>query len=102
MSYEKLEMLINGQMRAGSDGAAEDVINPATEEVLGQVPHASTADLNEALDAAEAGFKIWKNMPALNRQKIINKAADILEADYAERSGKLKQSWQLTREALAA
>ncbi|MEM1160870.1 MAG: NAD-dependent succinate-semialdehyde dehydrogenase [Pseudomonadota bacterium] len=81
MSYENLEMLINGQMRKGSTGVEEDVINPATEEVLGAVPHASTEDLNEALDAAEAGFKVWRGMTALARQQIINKAADILDAD---------------------
>ncbi|MEM7061417.1 MAG: NAD-dependent succinate-semialdehyde dehydrogenase [Pseudomonadota bacterium] len=81
MGYEKLDLLINGQFRQGSGGEAEDVINPATEEVLAQVPHASAADLDEALDAAEAGFKVWKDMTALARQGIINKACDILMAD---------------------
>ena len=81
MSYEKLDLLINGQFRQGSDGAAEDVLNPATEEVIAQVPHASAADLDEALDAAEAGFKVWKDQTPLARQAIINKACDILTAD---------------------
>ena len=81
MSYEKLDLLINGQFRQGSGGDAEDVINPASEEVLGAVPHASTADLDEALDATAAGFETWRNMTALARQAIINKACDIMAAD---------------------
>ncbi len=81
MSYEKLDLLINGQFRQGSEGGAEDVLNPATEEVIAQVPHASAADLDEALDAADAGFKVWKDHTALARQAIINKACDILTAD---------------------
>ncbi|MFK7944754.1 MAG: NAD-dependent succinate-semialdehyde dehydrogenase [Paracoccaceae bacterium] len=81
MSYEKLDLLINGQFRQGSGGDAEDVLNPATEEVLGQVPHASKADIEEALDATAAGFEVWRNTTALARQAIINKACDIMAAD---------------------
>ncbi|MEM7423277.1 MAG: NAD-dependent succinate-semialdehyde dehydrogenase [Pseudomonadota bacterium] len=81
MGYQKLDLLIDGQFRPGSGGDAEDVINPATEEALAAVPHASASDLDEALAAAEKGFKVWKAMTALQRQAIINKAADIIMAD---------------------
>ena len=80
MAYESLELLINGKFRQGSDGKTEPVINPATEEVLGQLPHASSADLDEALAASEAGFQVWKNMTALARQAIMETAARNLEA----------------------
>ncbi len=89
MGYEKLDLLINGQFRQGSGGDAEDVLNPATEEVIAQVPHASAADIDEALDAADAGFKTWKAMTALSRQAIINKACDILTADIDRISANL-------------
>jgi len=81
MSYEKLDLLINGRFRQGSNGDAEDVLNPATEDVMAQVPHASAADLDEALEAAAAGFKTWRNTTPLARQAIIDKACDILTAD---------------------
>ncbi|MEM6622190.1 MAG: NAD-dependent succinate-semialdehyde dehydrogenase [Pseudomonadota bacterium] len=81
MSYEKLDLLINGEFRQGSGGEAEDVLNPATEEVIAAVPHASAADLDEALDATAAGFEVWRNKTALERQAVINKACDILTAD---------------------
>ena len=56
--YEKLELLINGQWRQGSEGKTEPVYNPATGEVLGQLPHASTADLDEALAASEKAYQL--------------------------------------------
>ena len=55
--YEKLELLIDGEWRQGSEGKTEPVINPATEEVLAECPHASTADMDQALDAAEGHFR---------------------------------------------
>ena len=70
MGYQKLDLLIDGQFRQGSGGDAEDVINPATEETIAAVPHASASDLDEALAAAEKGFKVWKGMTALARQAI--------------------------------
>ena len=39
--YEELALYIDGEFRQGSDGAGEDVINPATEEALAFLPHAS-------------------------------------------------------------
>ena len=50
--YEKLELFIDGEWRQGSEGKSEDVLNPATEEVLAQCPHASIADLDQALTAS--------------------------------------------------
>lgn len=82
--YEKLELLINGQWRQGSEGKTEPVYNPATGEVLGQLPHASTADLDEALAASEKAYQIWRKETALNRQKIMEKACRILEDRFDE------------------
>ena len=41
MAYENLELLIDGKWRAGSTGKTEPVYNPATGEVLAELPHAS-------------------------------------------------------------
>lgn len=74
-----LKLLINGQWRDGSDGQSEQVVNPATGEVLGQVPHASMSDLDEALAASESGFRVWSNMTARERYAMMIKAADLIE-----------------------
>jgi len=75
---EKLELLIDGVWRQGSTGVTEDVINPATEEVIGILPHASTEDMDEALDAAEKAFIEWRNTSAWKRGDILKEAAKIL------------------------
>jgi succinate-semialdehyde dehydrogenase/glutarate-semialdehyde dehydrogenase len=53
------------------------VLNPADESVLGIVPHASRADLDAALEAAESGLRTWRNTSAAKRCDIILKAAAI-------------------------
>jgi len=43
MYYDKLDLLIAGEFCQGSEGKSEAVLNPATEEEIARVPHASTA-----------------------------------------------------------
>lgn len=84
MYSERLELLIDGVFRTGSDGAGEDLIDPATGDVLAHLPHASQADLDEALAASAKGFRIWKAMTAIQRFAIMDKAADLIEARKAD------------------
>jgi succinate-semialdehyde dehydrogenase/glutarate-semialdehyde dehydrogenase len=76
--YGKLELYIDGQWLNGDGRKGEDVINPATEKPLGHLPHASTADLDRALEAAIKGFKQWRATAAYDRAKIMRKAADLM------------------------
>ncbi|MCK6450798.1 MAG: NAD-dependent succinate-semialdehyde dehydrogenase [Alphaproteobacteria bacterium] len=75
--YEKLEMFIGGKWCQGSEGKTEDVVNPATEQPLGKLPHASKADLDRALAAAQKGFETWRKTSAYDRAKVIRKAVDL-------------------------
>lgn len=77
-SYSDMQLLINGVWRAASDGRTIAVRNPATEEVIGKVAHASRDDLDAALEAAERGFQTWKNTSAYDRSKVMRKAAALL------------------------
>lgn len=77
-SYPDTLLLIGGAWRAASDGRTIPVVNPATEEVIGHVAHASTADLDAALEAAAHGFAVWKAIPALDRSKLMRQAAQLL------------------------
>ena len=54
-------------------------VNPATEEEIGTVAHADRADLDEALEAAAKGFKVWRAVAPFERCRIMRKAA----ADHA-------------------
>ena len=73
-NYPDLQLLIGGEWKS-ADG--QPVLNPADESVLGIVPHASRADLDAALEAAESGLRIWRNTSAAKRCDIILKAAAI-------------------------
>ena len=75
--YANLELFIDGQWLNGDGRAGEDVINPATEKPLARLPHASTADLDRALEAAKKGFSVWRATSAYDRAKIMRKAADL-------------------------
>src|SRR5579862_6424132 len=76
--YANLQLFIDGQWLGGDGRAGEDVINPATEKPLARLPHASTADLDRALEAAKKGFAVWRGTAPAERAKIMRKAADLM------------------------
>lgn len=77
------KMLINGKLVGASDGATAQSVNPCTGEVLGTYPCATKADVEAALDAAQAGKKVWAAMSFNQRADILLKAADLF-AQYEE------------------
>ncbi|MBV9067060.1 MAG: NAD-dependent succinate-semialdehyde dehydrogenase [Methylobacteriaceae bacterium] len=78
--YPEVKLYIDGEWVAGSEGKSEPVLDPATAQPVGKVPHASRADLDRALAAAEAGFKVWRETSAHDRYKLMRKAADIIRS----------------------
>jgi len=76
--YSNLELFIDGKWLNGEGRGGEDVINPSTGKPLARLPHASTADLDQALEAAKKGFAVWRATPPSNRAKIMRKAADLI------------------------
>ena len=75
-------LLINGQKVAGD--STMPVLNPATEEVLAECPRASKRQLDEAVAAAKAAFPAWAATPIEERRAVINKMADVIDANAAE------------------
>ena len=61
--------LINGEMI--DTGEWLDVVNPANEEVIGQVPACGQGELDKAVAAARTAFKTWKNTPIEERRAAI-------------------------------
>ncbi|GAB5483323.1 aldehyde dehydrogenase family protein [Sphingorhabdus sp. EL138] len=61
--------LINGQMI--STDTMLDVVNPANEEVIGQVPSCGEAELNEAVAAARAAFPAWSKKSIDERRAVV-------------------------------
>lgn len=76
--YEKFGLLIDNEWRPARSGKTMPVHSPATEEEIGTIPSADSADVALVLASAERGFATWKAMSAWDRAKIMRKAAEIL------------------------
>jgi len=76
--YPELQLFIAGEWVSKGDRKSEDVLNPATGEVLGELPHATEADLDRALAAAEEGFKVWRDKLPEERSAVLRKAAALM------------------------
>uniref|UniRef100_UPI003D0829F6 NAD-dependent succinate-semialdehyde dehydrogenase n=1 Tax=Alcaligenes faecalis TaxID=511 RepID=UPI003D0829F6 len=75
--YQHLALYINGQFLDGQGRQTQAVINPADGSSLGQLPLASQADLDAALDAAQAAFKSWRHSSPMDRSAILRKVAEL-------------------------
>jgi succinate-semialdehyde dehydrogenase/glutarate-semialdehyde dehydrogenase len=93
MTYPQVQLLINNEWRPARGNATIPVHNPADGAVIGSVARATIADLDEALLAADKGFAIWRNTPALERGKIMRAAAQLVRerADAIARLMTLEQ-----------
>jgi succinate-semialdehyde dehydrogenase/glutarate-semialdehyde dehydrogenase len=80
-NYPNLQLFIDGEWKS-RDG--QPVLNPADDSVLGTVPHATRADLDAALEAAEKGFKVWSRTSPAKRAEIILKAAQLMRERIEE------------------
>lgn len=76
---EQHKMFIDGQWQAGSSNETREVIDPSSGDVTSLVCRADEADLNKAVESADAGFKTWKNTSPWDRSKILYKCARIIE-----------------------
>jgi len=74
--YDKFGQFIDGKWQPSTNKETYDVINPATEEIIGKASKASSADIDKALKSAEKGFEVWKKTKPWERSKIIRKIAD--------------------------
>ncbi|WAZ25477.1 NAD-dependent succinate-semialdehyde dehydrogenase [Streptomyces cinnabarinus] len=83
-SYPAVRMYIAGEWCQGGTGRTAPIVNPATEEVIGEVPLATPDDLDRALAAAEAAFRVWRETPVARRTAILHAAADLISERAAE------------------
>ncbi len=74
------QQLIGGQFVDAADGRTADVINPADDQVIAQVPASAAEDVDRAVDAAETAFATWKKTTPQDRSLLMLKIADAIEA----------------------
>jgi acyl-CoA reductase-like NAD-dependent aldehyde dehydrogenase len=77
MATQAFQMLVGGDRVAG-DGGSYEIVNPATETVVGVAPEASVAQVEAAAAAAADAFPAWSRTKPEERAALLNKAADLL------------------------
>lgn len=86
LMHEKL--FIDGKWDEGSTGEQISVVNPATEEEIGQVPQASVGDVERAIRAAHTAFGdgrgVWPSMKPKDRSRLLHAFCDELDAQHEE------------------
>lgn len=75
---KKVELFIDGHWRTGKDATYLPVVDPASEAQIGHFAVASEEDVDQSIAAAAKAFSSWRSRPALERYKILRRAADDL------------------------
>jgi 1-pyrroline dehydrogenase len=86
LSTSTARMYVNGEWVAAANGETSQVVNPATEEVIAEVPRGTAEDADRAIEAAATAFATWIDSTPKERSEMLHKLADAIEADAAELS----------------
>lgn len=84
MSQHLLQNYVNGQWVAAAAAAYLDVFNPATGEVMAQVPLSTAAELDAAAHVAHRAYQQWRRVPAPERIQPLFKLKQLLEDHFEE------------------
>ncbi|MBS0339189.1 MAG: NAD-dependent succinate-semialdehyde dehydrogenase [Proteobacteria bacterium] len=82
--YESLSLYIDGEFIQGGGRVEQPVLDPATGNTVGQLPHATRADLDRALDAAQRAFATWRHVSPTERGAILRKVGELSRARAKE------------------
>ena len=84
MTTPTIDHSIGGQRVAGTSGRTQDVFNPATGAVTGQVALANAAEVGAAVAAAHAAFPAWADTPPIRRARVMFKYLELVNAHKDE------------------
>ena len=85
------QQFIGGGFVDAADGRTAEVINPANDQVIANVPASSQEDVDRAVNAAEKAFQTWKTTTPQDRSLVLLKIADALESK-ADELGRLESA----------
>jgi malonate-semialdehyde dehydrogenase (acetylating)/methylmalonate-semialdehyde dehydrogenase len=72
------KLLIDGEFVESKSTEWRDIVNPATQEVIGRVPFATTEEVNAAVAAAHKAFQTWRTTPLGARMRLMLKFQDLV------------------------
>src|SRR5437879_4350026 len=83
-AVKRREMFIGGEWVSGSGDESQEIINPATGEVIAEVPKGTEADVDRAVKAARKAYAEWFETVPKERSEMLLKLADAILADAEE------------------
>ncbi|MCZ4128038.1 CoA-acylating methylmalonate-semialdehyde dehydrogenase [Stutzerimonas balearica] len=83
-SIPTVKLLIDGQLIESNSKQWRDVINPATQEILAQVPFATAEEVDRAVASAKTAFKTWRKTPIGARARIFLKYQQLIREHMKE------------------
>lgn len=84
IQLKQAQLLINGEFIESKTEHWQDIINPATQEVIGQVPFATVDEVNAAIASAQKAFEGWRQTPIQARMRIMLKLQDLIRENAKE------------------
>ena len=80
----RIRMLIDGQFIESASSHWQNVVNPATQDVLAQVPFATPGEVDAAVASAKEAFKTWRKTPIGTRARIFLKYQQLIRENMSE------------------
>ncbi|CCO11810.2 MULTISPECIES: methylmalonate-semialdehyde dehydrogenase [Carnobacterium] len=84
VEVRRLKNYINGEWVNSQTSNYEDVLNPATKEIICQVPLSTKEDVELATKASLAAFEKWKNVAVPRRARILFKFQELITRNKLE------------------
>src|SRR5690606_26689299 len=81
---KKVPLFIDGEFIQSTSEQWIDVTNPATQEVIAQVPCATQAEMQRAVASAKEAFLTWKEVPVSERARVMMRYQALLKEHHDE------------------
>ncbi len=94
---DKLKLFVNGRFVDSSAGGIE-VTDPATQEVICEVPFATAGEVDRAVQGAKAAFRTWRDVPTPERARLLFAYQDVLKKNQDDVARLLCRDTGKTRE----
>jgi malonate-semialdehyde dehydrogenase (acetylating)/methylmalonate-semialdehyde dehydrogenase len=84
LSGEVVKNYINGRWVESKSKKTQDIINPATGEILAKTPMSTAEETNDAIEAAKNAYERWRKIPVFTRVRYLNRIRDAFEENFEE------------------
>src|SRR4026208_842940 len=84
ISVAQQKMFVDGEFVDSTSGETMEVLNPATGEVIAEVPRGTADDVDRAVEAAKRAWEEWQSKTPKDRMELLLKLADVIDENAEE------------------